>query len=316
MKIKFLFLIALLAVSTSLSAQQKVYLPYLEVINMHHDYQYTLSKLLKTYTDDRGTYTMILPPKPDSLYPLESMEETRAKAKELGAAYFMKGEVNRINQKAIVNVSLYETESGKQVWSDILKALDPDDLDPIMQKVARNMGTENKANEDGDIYSVTEHDSRQLKKIDATYGFGITLGGAYTDIPVVSKNFQAGFGFVASYDVRKFILDIKGEAFLSPGIKNLYYFSFEGYHPLSDKSNSAFLGGGLGYSGMNYYPNNSGYDWEAGGGLLLNAGGGYYIGRNSTVGLRITGKAFVGLYDVGGYTPVGGIFTMSMIFKR
>lgn len=321
-------------------------MPLVEVLNIHTDYQYTISKLFKTYVDNNGKYEILLPYKSDTLYFKETFEESKLKAAALNAPYFIIGELNRIGETVIVVFSMYKTSDGTKVWSDLLKAQSPEDLDPIIYKISKNIGTENKAASDSDIYNVTEYDSKELNKINANLNFGISVGGTFPFVNEDDKS-GAGFGLMASYDVRDIIFDIGGNAYFSS--IDMYYLSLKVNYPFAEKRHTPYLGGGLGFGGMNIKKE---YEYEVkqkdyltgdtttytytetgrkrGNGLMLFAGGGYILNRNSNVQLRIGGDVFFSLFDIDKFTqwntsqskasindikaPIGIIINMTILF--
>jgi hypothetical protein len=215
----------------------------------------------------------------------------------------------------IITISMYNTTDGKKVWHNISKALTPDDIDPIMAKMAESLGNPDSASE-GDIYNVTNYDSKELNRIGANKYFGVTIGGGYAFVSGVSKNFPAGLGIVGSYDMRDVIFNMKAEAFFSD--VTIYYINIDAIYPLSTGKNSAFLSGAMAYGGINlkkdigtYYNNNN-----SGGGLLLFAGGGYLINRNSNVSLRFSGNFYTPFFKVDGTLPMGILFTTTLLFGR
>lgn len=66
-------------------------MPFFEIINMNFKYQYSVSMLLKTYMENEGRYVLVMPPKPDSLYPAESFETAKSNAVLNAAKYFGSG---------------------------------------------------------------------------------------------------------------------------------------------------------------------------------------------------------------------------------
>ena len=181
MKKSFLLLTLIFALFTTTLAQEKIYFPFFELINVHQEYQYSTSKLLKTYTDNAGKYQILLPARPsEGNQYVESYTQTWENARNIGARYFMTGEMNALQEVMIVSVSLYNTADGQLIWSDLLKAATLDDLDPILILLSKSIGTKYKASELEDIYSVSEYDSNELKKKEANTSFGIFLGGVTT----------------------------------------------------------------------------------------------------------------------------------------
>lgn len=294
-------------------AQEKVYMPFFEVISMKANYQYSTSRLLKSYLAENKRYDLILPAKPDSIYAVESTDVVRKRAQELGAPYYMIGELNRIGEMVIVSLSLYGSNDGVLVWTDKMKALNPEDLDPIMQRLARNVGTPNKAAADGDIYTVTEYDAKALKKVQSNLYYGLSIGGipAYTN----PNDFLSGLGLSATYDVRKMLIDMTGEWYWGENT-SIYWASIQAYHTTKAQRSSPFIGGGVAlssttYSGTqvlsNLAPNPQSYT-DSKGGLTLMAGGGYFFNRTGNVGLRVTANAMANMYRVKVSEP-GGVIT-------
>lgn len=317
-----IFLFSGLILSLSSIAQEKAYFPYFELINMHPDYQYSVSKLFKTYVDNHSNYEVIMPAKPDSLYSPETKTETMKRAQKYQANYFIKGELNALDEIVIVSVSMYETSSGNKVWSDMLKAYTPDDLDPVMLRLSKTLGTDKKASDESDIYSVTDYESPELDKVSANKNFGVYIGSVYTPFKDVENNFSSGFGVKFSYDTRDLLLDLNGELYFQD--IRIYNFNIAALYPFSKKKNTPYIGGGLGYGGMtitkeekapnddypyNYYNKN-----VNGGGLSFFAKGGYLFNRTSDVNVRIEGGPYITTYEIDDQVPYGFMLNMVLSF--
>jgi hypothetical protein len=325
MKIKLFIVGIVLASLTQLNAQERVYMPFFEVMNMHHDYQYSTSKLFKAYVDKNNKYQLIIPERVDSLSTGKSIELVRQKAAELNCTYFIQGELNRLGDIVIINVSMYNTSDSKKIWTSLLKASTPDDIDPIMEKMASTLGSQNQVN-DNSIYNVSGYEAKELNKIGANRYFGVSVGGGYAFVSHINKNFPAGFGVVGSYDMRNLIFNIKGELYFSDA--DIYYFDIDAIYPFSSLKNSAFLSGGMGYGGVTLTSNQpitSSYtlvpysysDTQTSeGGLLLFAGGGYLLNRNSDVSVRFAGNFFFPLFKVGTTIPVGVLISTTLLFGK
>jgi TolB-like protein len=303
-----------------LNAQERVYVPYFEVMNIHPDYQYSTSKLFKTYVDNYNKYELILPDKYDTLGFDESFEQAKQRASKLNCKYFIQGELNRLGDVVIVTIKMYNTSDGNKFWQSILKANTPDDIDPIMEKIAYNLGNQNQM-EDNNIYNVTDYDSRELNKIGANRYFGVSIGDGYTFVNDINKNFPAGFGLMWSYDMRDIIFNLRAETYFSDA--KVYYFDIDAIYPFNSLKNSPFVLGGMGYGGINLKrkaTETSGYNYytsDSDGGLILFAGGGYLLNRNSDVALRFSGNFYFPLFDVGKTNmPVGFLFTTTILFGR
>jgi hypothetical protein len=281
----------------------KVFLPMLETINLKKDFQYSTSKLLKSYIENANRYQVVMQEIYDSAVVLsDQLELVKAKAKEKGATYFITGSLNRLGETVIVNINLYETESLRKVWFDQLKAFTPDDLDPVLQRFGANIGSVNKAATNDDIYSVTAQESKTLQKKETNNYFGVGLSGAAlfeSNLPLMS-----GLSAAWSFDARNYIFDIRPSWSFS-NIRDVYSLSLEMAKPIKNTGNTPYYGGGLSFSrtAYSYDPNNysssySGSTYASGYGLMLLVGGGYIFNRTSSVSLRVSANYFQGFYDV------------------
>jgi len=320
MRLKLVITAIVLGWGLQIYSQERVYMPFFEVMNMHRDYQYSTSRLFKTYVDNNNKYILILPDRSDTLPSDKSDEKVRKRASELNCPFYITGALNRLGDVVIITISMYNTGDGKKVWQSILKAHSPDDLDPIMEKVAVTIN--NKQSKEGDIYNVTEYDARQLKKIGANRFFGVTIGGGYTFVNNINKNFPAGFGIQGSYDMRNVIFNIKAEAYFSDS--KVYYFDIDAIYPFTSRKSSPFISGGMGYGGVTLVtsgPQPTGIyignpNSHSEGGLILFAGCGYLLNRNSDVSLRFAGNVYAPLFKVENVMPVGILFTTTLLFGK
>jgi len=328
MKIKNISILILMAVTlasvTTAFSQEKVYMPFFELINIHSDYQYSTAKLLKGYMDEEKRYTLVLPQRSDSMVPQPPVEDIRAKAGSLGCPYYVVGELNRMGETVIISISMYKTDDGSKIWSDKLKANTPDDIDPILQKVARNIGTSEKAARDGDIYSVTSYQSQQLKQIQSINSFGLSVGGAlFLSKPFTDDPFSAGFGAFWYYDAREILYEINAETYFV-STSGLVQGSLNAYRPIFAENNTPFFGGGLGITHMwlSDIPGTPDTIYKTsytGSGLVLLLGGGYIIGRSSTVGIRAHLRYFIATFKMNNpekSLPHGILLNLEIYFGR
>jgi hypothetical protein len=330
MKTKILLIncILLFVFCTLANATEKIYMPFFELINVHPDYQYSTARLFKNYVDEQKKYTLIIPAKPDSSITQPSIEKIRETAKSLNCQYFIIGDMNRIGETVIISFAMYNTENSEQIWHDRLKAASPDDIDPILQKLSRTLGSKNNAVEDGSIYSVTDYESGELKQVRANNAFGVSLGGALLfSKPLSNDPFSAGGGVFWYYDAREILYEVDAKIYFL-GNNYLGHVSINTYHPFFAESNTPFLGGGLGI-GFNtidkslFYPNNKepwdNYGTYTGSGLVLYLGGGYIIGRTSNVGLRAHLQYFIATYKLNNpekTLPHGLLLNMELYFGK
>lgn len=310
-----LFLIGL---CMNIFGQSKLYLPNFEVIGLHESFQQSASNIFNGYLLKNKKYDIIFDQIAIQDYSIETLQKN---AKLKNCNYFIKSNLNALGDLIIVNISLYETETSTLVWSDILKAKNLEDLDPVFYRFSKVIGTESKASDETDIYDVSEYESAELKRYEANSNFGIFIGGAYTFMSNVEQNTSEGFGMILSYDAREYILEARGELFFSD--INHYSFNIDILKPIYVRKNTPFFGFGIGYGGTsidfkepatyNYYT-----DYEintySGGGLLLQIHGGYLFNRNSNVNLRLNLSPFIASYRVHDKMVTGIKFNVALLF--
>ncbi len=308
MKIKNLMLIVVFAASMNFAsnaqAAEKVYMPYFELINVNWDYQYSTARLFKNYLEDHKKYTLVLPPKPDSLFEPMAFDDVRRVAKEKKCKYFIIGDMNRLGETVIFSIGLYRTDNGALVWSDRLKADTPEDMDPILQQVAAAIGSEQKAAESGTIYNVTDYESRRLRQVKANNAFGISIGSAFFVSDQTGDPFSGGGGIFWYYDARDIMFEFDAQTYFL-GRNGMGFLAINAYHPFSPGKNTFFAGGGLGvgYTSQEYEISSldNGYNnmySNTSGGIMFFFGGGYVLSRTSNVGLRIHLRYFIGGYKM------------------
>jgi hypothetical protein len=217
---------------------------------------------------------------------------------------------------------MYKTDDGSLFWSDRLKAQNPDDIEPILQKISKTLGTDKKASEESNIYNVTSYDSYKLKQKRANSAFGASIGAVVLMNEMFSKDrISAGGGIFWLYDVRSVMYEIDLQTYLT-GSKTVGDISLHSYYPFLAEDNTPFIGGGLGFG---WCTSNQHTNYEsvigsyAGSGLTLFIGGGYIIGRTSNATLRIHARYMIGAYSMDnpeGSMPHGFRINMELYFGK
>ncbi|MCX6154472.1 MAG: hypothetical protein NT007_09950 [Candidatus Kapabacteria bacterium] len=285
-----------LCINSNAFAVEKIYIPFFELINVPAEYQYSTVHLLKSYIEEQGKYSVAIPPKGDSIVVQPSLEKCQATAKSLNCDYVLIGDLNKIGETIILTFAMYPTNSNIPTWNDRLKASKSDDFDPILQRLARSLGTKNKATTDGDIYSVTDYQSTKLKKVKSTQAYGISvIAASFISKPFTEDAFSSGIGGFWLYDTREMMYDAN-LALLFLGKSNIYQIGIQANRPLSSEGNTPYFGGGVGIGATGFSKGDYSGDYKSG--MLLFLGGGYLFGRNSDVGLRVGLQYFIGTYKM------------------
>jgi hypothetical protein len=314
MKKALLYFFILILTGQFIQAQQKVYMPFFEVLNIANDYQYSLSKLFQGYVRDQGKYEILLPAWNNDQYPKESQDETQSRARELGAPFFIKGDLNALGDLIIVTMSMFQTDNGQEIWNSLLKANKLDDLDPILITFAKNLGEKEVTTTGNNIYTVTDQEGKELTEIETKISTGLLLGGAYP----FGGTFSPGLGWLTTYDNRNVIYGLDFSVFFHEG-NSLGYIDITADYPFTPTKNTGFAGGGLGYGWVSVYndtdPMSEENDVKSG--LMLLAGGGVILNRTSSVRLIIGSRIFVPLFEVDNkFYPGINFFVAVNISKR
>jgi hypothetical protein len=299
-------LIGLISCIDAQAQQKKVFLPYFEAINIKKDYQISATKLLRNYIELENKYQVVMSESKDTLFDADQpLAALKNKAMEMGADYFLKGSLNRIGESVIVNVTLIETATGNKIWFDQLKAMGPEDLDPIMQRIAKALGTDKKAANDNDIYAVTNNETAGLKQKQTNNSFGVGIGGMQILTPGSMQ--LTNLSAIWNFDARNFIMGIRTSLALNTRTDYyMFHLGLEMYRPHTTKSNTLFYGGGVGYSATDL--------GGSGSGMSLNAGGGYLINRNSAASFQLGLNYFYSLFLLSNNQSPMGLELRAAIF--
>ncbi len=321
---KFIPWLFLFACAYALAAE-KVYLPGFELTNVHADYRSAATKLFQRYAEKDGRYEIVTQEESDSLSLSPSREKIQQAAKSRNCSKFVLGDMTRIGETVVVTVSLYNAKDGKLVWSDAMKAKTPDDIDPILERMGKNVGTGRQASESDDIYSVTRKETENLrkKKTNRYFGFGIV---GLLQIPEPGPQFEPGLDFFWLYDSRNILLqlDCSFDYYSETDDKTSFWdflLGISAYYPILDRSTTPFIGGGVsyGFSYASYELRDDGdyysiSETDDNSGILLRVGGGIFFNRTSNVILQIRAEYQFSTYRLQGHFITGPRFAVELGF--
>lgn len=245
-------LIFIMVAAMALFAAEKVYLAPVGLTGMHEDYAVASSKLMKAYIEDDGRFILVVGTAEDGVK-ADNQAAVRQKATEKGCSKYIIAEFTRLGENVIMSFKLYDVGSEAPIWDDRLKARNPDDFDPIIQRVARNIGTKNKAVDDSDIYSVTEQETKTPKRKGVNAYIGMSVGGLMAVQPDVEV--YAGLDFWLLYDAQVIFFGIDWDMYGLGDDAPIDYmdFAISAYYPFGTRAITPFVGGGLAYSKTEYY---------------------------------------------------------------
>lgn len=243
--------LSLLALTISVWAAEKVYLAPVGLTGMHEDYAVASSKLMKAYIEDDGRFLLVVGTAADSVKS-DDQAAVRQKAIEKGCPKYIIAEFTRLGENVIMSFKLYGVDKDAPIWDDRLKARNPDDFDPIIQRVARNIGTRKKAADDDDIYSVTEQETRPTKRKGVNSYIGASVGGIMATQPDVEV--FGGLDVFLLYDAQVILFGVDWNMYgLGSNVAMEYMdLAISAYYPFGSRAVTPFVGGGLAFSGTSY----------------------------------------------------------------
>ena len=292
-------LMAIFVFTAIIFAQERVYLAPFSMIGVNEDLGVAAEKLMNAYIDENGRYVLVNYAEDDSVT-AGDYESINKAAIQKNCTKFIIAEFTRLGQNIITSFKLYDVNNEQPVWSDRLKAANPDDFDPIIQRVARNIGSKKKATEDSDIYTVTEQETKKPKKKTVTTYLGFKLVG---ETAFNHGSTDAGFGIFVFYDAGNvlFGFDYSGKNFKQEDdeitlldLRNIDLL-LSVYYPFGTKNITPFVGGGMGYSAHANSKNND--EKYCGNGATLMLGGGALINRSGRISLFTLLHYFINFYD-------------------
>lgn len=290
------FIFTLLAFVAVTFAAEKVYLAPISLVGMHGDYALVSSKLMKAYIEDDGRYVLVVGNEQDSVT-VDNQAGVREKAIAKGCSKYILAEFTRLGENVLMSFKLYNIDSDAPIWDDRLKAANPDDFDPIIQRVARNIGTSRKATKDDDIYSVTQKETEDItRKSVATY-LGVSLGGLFAMQPDVDA--LAGISVFLHFDFGYLLAGLDASYYGLDNALEMGFINLSAYYPFGSRALTPYVGGGLGigYTTFDSDVENTHYsavDDRAG--LSGFLGGGLLINRNSKLLLNLNARYVLNFY--------------------
>lgn len=92
-------------------------------------------------------------------------------------------------------------------------------------------------------------DSVPFKTLSTRQGFGLGAASCLIFSGAIDQKLLPGFNVASSWQNNEWLIELRGKFFF--GEMDVYQFETAGYRPLTIRQPYLFLGGGLGYGGMN-----------------------------------------------------------------
>ncbi len=277
--------------------------------NVHAGHAAAATDMLRSHLERAG-FTVVCVPSPApagaEATPAQAGEAARAAGASLGVTL----RVSRLGALASVRLAAYHPD-GTAAHLDELSASGPNDLEPVLRRLAAGLAERRPARLLAEIDSVTEREADPYLKQVATQVFGLRLGSAFllnrADAADTTRG-AAGGGIFWLYDARTFLADVSFD--LNGGDDNrLVAVGLGFYYPLSRANFSPYAGGGLAYTWVD-----TGGDGAQG--LGFRGAVGALFGRLSTVQVRLEAGYVVGAFREGagtsGRVPHGPVLSVGL----
>jgi hypothetical protein len=261
-------------------------------VNVHPGYLEAARDIFKDHLMGTGRFYVIGVPglPPDHEY---SAQEAIALGRSVQAELAAVSHLVHLSGTARIRITMFRTSDGSVAHSDSMTtAGGPDDLDPVLKRLAVGFATGKPVNQTAEIDSVTQKEADPYLKQMATRVFGVRLGAVVPLArPSGSVTPATGLGIFWLYDAREFMAEVFGDFYTSSGSNSASIFDFGigGYYPFSRKNITPYIGGGGAWSV-------SSLGGAGGTGLRLHGAAGALIGRLWSVQCRADLGYFVNLF--------------------
>lgn len=199
-----------------------VFVPYVKASGLHPDYEAYIIQTFTQYVKDAGRYKLTAADKNNRNLKTASVSYTNKIAKDKGCRYALYINITKRRNGMLFAFAMKDTDSNKLLWDDEYLALIPEDVAPILYRVAATMGTGRHGSNSKSFYddeTVTfidrenfqeiqdamreaereQAEENEKKAIGGRARIGFTLLG---DLLFHDLHPMAGFGFRAWYDTK------------------------------------------------------------------------------------------------------------------
>lgn len=321
---KRLFILGFTCCWFSAMAGEKVYVSYFEVMGLSGNYSYSITNLFNAHLKSNTAFELVEGRYTDSISRAETPLEARESAELFETKFYVSGNVIKLDEFFMVNVTMYTTSTGVLVWNDSRKCLGLDDLEAALRYLAMNLGNRDKTSSPGDLLTWNEGESAKVQRQKSNMSFGLSTGGLYGMVNNDGMEVLAGLGLLGSFDVRNYIFQVNME-FFAGSYSEFYDMQVSALYPFNDRNNTPFVIAGLGYNYLET-SNDEGLEDHIGkatstvkptefyNGLMFSGGGGYILKRNANVSLQVYAKGYISSYPIRKTTPYGAMIGVAVLF--
>ena len=165
-----------LALVPALAGAERVALLPATGSNVHAEHLVAATDVFRAHLERTGRFQVVIVASPAPAGVEASFAQAGEAARAAGADLAVTLRISRLGQNALVRMGAYRPD-GSVAQVDELSAATPDDLDPVLQRLARGLATGRPARTVAEVDTVTQKESDAYRKMQATNVFGLRLGG-------------------------------------------------------------------------------------------------------------------------------------------
>jgi hypothetical protein len=279
------------------AAQTRVAILPMSGVNIHAGYLQAARDIFKDHLIGTGKFYVIGVPgsPPDHEYtPDEALAQGRTAQAELVVATH----IVHLSGTARVRLIAYRVGDGSISYTDgVSTAGGPDDLDPVLKRLALGMASGKPVAQTGEIDSVTQKEADPYLKQTATKVFGLRLAAAVPfGRPAGKTTGATGLGLFWLYDARDFMAEVWGDFFASSGgdTARMFDIGIGGYYPFTRRNVTPYTGAGAAWSSCTL-------GGRGASGMRLHGAFGMLVGRLWSVQMRAELGYFFNLFGEQSY---------------
>jgi hypothetical protein len=271
------------------AGEQRVAVLPMSGVNIHPGYLDAARDLLKDHIMGTGRFYVIsIPGHAEHEY---MPDEALALGRTAQADLIVTTHIIHLAGTARVRLTVLRNDGSLAYTDSVTTAGGPDDLDPVMKRLAVGFATGKPVSQTAEIDSVTQKEADPYLKQTATKVFGLRLAAA---VPFGRSSGDTttatGFGLFWLYDARDFMAEIWGDFFTSSAESaSMFDLGIGGYYPFSKKNVTPYVGAGAAWS-------HSEFGGTGASGMRLSPAFGVLMGRLWSVQVRGEVGYFFNLY--------------------
>lgn len=210
--------------------------------------------------------------------------------------------LNALGDKIIVQYTLLQIPSGKRLVADQTTALNVEDLEPVMKRVATSLITKKSFDENVEVGTVVANESVESLRRAARYNFGLGFGYLFPSHGYDDDNRSFTINAYFDYEVPEFAVG------LMVGARNGFALNLYGNYLLSRTDVCPYIGTSLGFHWVAH--DNFFFDDQEGDGIGLGLIGGVKLFHTYSFQLFIQGEYIMTFND---FNDKAFVFTIGIL---